>query len=91
MTIKKYIPLAVKQRARALQSQVKLINARHYCPVCESRVSAFLPLPEDFLETQRRYGFPYEDGDAETCNFAEYFCPSCEALTVIRATDSLVG
>jgi SAM-dependent methyltransferase len=79
MPIKKYIPLALKQRARTLRNRVKLINARHYCPVCESRVSAFLPLPEELLETQRKYGFPYEDADAETCNVAEYLCPSCEA------------
>src|SRR5262245_50153534 len=79
MSIKKYIPLVLKKRVRALQKQVKLINARHYCPVCESTVNSFLPLPEFFRENQRKYGFPYQTRDAETCNEAAYLCPSCGA------------
>jgi SAM-dependent methyltransferase len=79
MPIKNYIPLALKQRARALQTQAKLINARHYCPVCGSRVSSFLPLPEFFRENQQKHGFPFADSDAETCNTTAYLCPSCEA------------
>src|SRR5215213_701924 len=79
MPIKKYIPLVLKQHARELQKQVKLINARHYCPVCESRVDAFLPLPEFFSENQQKYGFPFETKDAETCNEAAYLCPACGA------------
>lgn len=79
MAIKKYIPLALKERARALQTQARLVNARHYCPVCDSRVIAFLPLPEFFRENQQKYGFPFADSDAETCNTTAYLCPSCEA------------
>jgi SAM-dependent methyltransferase len=79
MPIKKYIPLALKERARALQHQVRLINARHYCPVCESRVVSFLPLPNFFRENQRKYGFPFAGDEGETCNEAAYLCPSCEA------------
>lgn len=76
MPIKKYIPLVLKKRVRALQ---KLINAKHYCPVCESAVNAFLPLPEFFRENQEKYGFPYAATDAETCNEAAYLCPMCGA------------
>jgi SAM-dependent methyltransferase len=79
MTIKKYIPLALKQRARALQTHARLINAQHYCPVCDSRVISFQPLPELFRENQEKYGFPFADSDAETCNTTAYLCPSCEA------------
>ncbi len=79
MPIRKYIPLALKERARALQHQVQLINARHYCPVCESRVVSFLPLPEFFRENQQKYGFPFASDDGETCNEAAYLCPSCQA------------
>jgi SAM-dependent methyltransferase len=79
MPIKNYIPLALKKRARMLQTQAKLINARHHCPVCDSRVISFLPLPEFFHENQQKYGFPFRDGDAETCNTSAYLCPSCEA------------
>src|ERR1051325_2332483 len=79
MPIKKYIPLVLKERARALQKQVSLINAKNYCPVCESTVMSFLPLPEFFRENQEKYGFPYQTKDAETCNEAAYFCPACGA------------
>jgi len=79
MPIKKYIPLALKKRARALQKQVKLINSKCYCPVCEAKVSSFLPLPEFFLENQQKYGFPYPSDEAETCNEAAYLCPLCGA------------
>ena len=79
MPIKKYIPLVLKKRARALQNQVRLINAGHYCPVCETKVPSFLPLPEFFIENQQRYGFPFPASDAETCNEMAYLCPSCDA------------
>lgn len=79
MPIKKYIPLVLRQRARAVQNQIKLLNAPHYCPVCESRVTSFLPLPEFFRENQEKYGFPFQASDAETCNEAAYLCPSCGA------------
>jgi SAM-dependent methyltransferase len=79
MPIKKYIPLALKERARALQTQLQLINAKHYCPVCESRVVEFLPLPEFFRENQQKYGYPFKTTDAETCNGEAYLCPTCGA------------
>ena len=79
MPIKKYIPLALKKRARALQHQAKLIGSRQYCPVCESRVISFLPLPEFFTENQLKYGFPFSTNESETCNEAAYLCPSCAA------------
>ena len=79
MPIKSYIPLGLKKRARALQKQVKLINAARYCPVCESKVISFLPLPEFFIENQHKYGFPFRSDEAETCNEAEYLCPLCGA------------
>jgi len=79
MPIKKHIPLALKKRARALQSQLKLINSRHYCPVCESAVNSFLPLPEEFRANLEKYGFTYHSDDAETCNATAYLCPACDA------------
>jgi len=79
MPIKKYIPLVLKRRAHALRDQVKLIGSRQYCPVCESRVSSFLPLPEFFIKNQQQYGYRFSSNDAETCNEAAYLCPSCAA------------
>jgi SAM-dependent methyltransferase len=79
MSIKKYIPLRFKQRARAIQKQFKLISSKLYCPVCESSVVSFLPLPEFFRDNQQKFGFPFNASDSETCNEAAYLCPSCGA------------
>jgi SAM-dependent methyltransferase len=79
MPIKQYIPLGLKQRARALQKQVQLINSTYYCPVCESKVVSFLPLPEFYRENQEKYGFPFRTDESETCNEAHYLCPVCGA------------
>ena len=91
MPIKKYIPLALKKRARALQHQVKLINSKLYCPVCESRVNSFLPLHEYFRENQEKYGFPFRSNDAETCNEEGYLCPACQATDRDRLYALLLG
>jgi SAM-dependent methyltransferase len=79
MPIKEYIPLGLKKRARALQKQVQLINSRYYCPVCESKVVSFLPLPEFYRENQQKFGFPFRSDEAETCSDAAYLCPTCGA------------
>jgi SAM-dependent methyltransferase len=79
MSIKKYIPLGLKERARSLENRVKLINSKFYCPVCESRVKSFSPLPEFFQKNQATYGFPFSNDDAETCNVSAYLCDTCGA------------
>jgi SAM-dependent methyltransferase len=79
MPIKKYIPLVLKKQARALQTQLKLSDARHHCPVCDARVISFLPLPEFYRENQQKYGFLFQTSEAETCNEKAYLCPSCGA------------
>jgi SAM-dependent methyltransferase len=89
--IKKYIPLVLKQHARDLQQRVRLLSARHYCPVCESRVTSFLPLPGFFRENLHKYGFPFEAKDTETCNEAAYLCPSCGASDRDRLYALYVG
>jgi SAM-dependent methyltransferase len=91
MPIKNYIPLAVKQRARHLQKKVQLISATHYCPVCESRVASFLPLPEFYRENLLRYGFPFGGNDAETCNDRAYSCPTCNATDRDRLCALFLG
>ena len=77
--IKKYIPGAVKRRARALQARVHTLRAKYRCPVCNSRVEAFQPLSEYYAENAKRYGYPFKVEEAETCNDLGYSCPSCQA------------
>ncbi|MFN2532369.1 MAG: methyltransferase domain-containing protein [Pyrinomonadaceae bacterium] len=62
-----------------MQRRLASLRADHYCPVCNSRVDAFDPLPEYFAEYGRKYGWPYREEDAETCNINHYSCPFCGA------------
>jgi SAM-dependent methyltransferase len=47
--------------------------------VCDSRIQAFIPLPEQFTKTPKDYGYPYTSDQAETINPPEYSCPHCFA------------
>lgn len=50
----------------------------YWCPVCDSRQTAFLPLPKFFLETALRYGFEHLE-NAEMLSLHAYKCPDCGA------------
>jgi SAM-dependent methyltransferase len=81
---KKYIPLGLKVRARAVQAQaaawgarLSALSSKYKCSVCGRRVKAFEPLPEFYTENIRKYGYPYKE--PETCNLEQYLCPVCGA------------
>jgi predicted SAM-dependent methyltransferase len=50
-----------------------------FCPVCESKVRAFAPLPELYSEGLKNHGSDLQLTDFETCNFEAYQCPHCGA------------
>lgn len=77
--VKKYTPRAIKRVARGLLGGLRSLSAKYHCPVCNSRVYAFEPLPAYFIENPKKYGWPFKDEDAETCNVHGYLCPSCQA------------
>lgn len=77
--VKKYLPEAMKAKARAVRREVKLITAKFHCPICDSRVVAFEPLPQFYLDNLEKYGFPFTSEEAETCNDKRYLCPNCQA------------
>lgn len=77
--IKKHTPGGVKRRVRALQARVRTRLAKYHCPVCNSGVVAFQPLPEYYAENAKRYGYFFKVEEAETCNDLGYSCPSCQA------------
>src|SRR6266513_257365 len=77
--VKRRTPLILKTRIRAFKARLQSIGARYYCPVCRSRVLAFQPLPEFYRNNLTKYGWPYADDEAETCNPRGYSCPSCQA------------
>ena len=49
------------------------------CPVCQEGVHQFLPFPAHFMETARKYGYPFTADDAETLNTEQWLCPHCGA------------
>jgi len=49
-----------------------------YCPVCDSRPTAFLPLSEHYIEQWQQHGFPYADA-GEMTPLDTYSCPDCGA------------
>ena len=77
--LKKYTPGIAKRSARALQARARTLLAKYYCPVCESGVDAFQPLPDYYTENLVKYGWPFDVSEAETCNSLGYLCPHCEA------------
>jgi SAM-dependent methyltransferase len=77
--VKRHTPLILKTRMRAFKTRLQTIAARHYCPVCRSRVRAFQPLPVFYRENLTKHGWPFMDEEAETCNQSGYSCPSCQA------------
>ncbi len=77
--IRKCTPLSVRIKSRALQARVRNFLGEYHCPVCNSRVSAFKPIPEFFTENQQKYGYPFAPEESETCNHLGYACPSCKA------------
>jgi SAM-dependent methyltransferase len=77
--VKRHTPVILKNRMRAFTARLKTIGGRHHCPVCRSRVRAFQPLPEFYRDNLRKHGWPFADEEAETCNQANYLCPSCQA------------
>lgn len=79
ITVKKYTPRAIKRLVRGLLGGLRSLWAKYHCPVCNSRVNAFAPLPAYFIENPKKYGWPFKDEDAETCNVHGYLCPSCQA------------
>ena len=94
--IKKYTPGIAKRSARALQARARTLLGKYYCPVCNSRVNAFQPLPDFYTENLEKYGWPYEVSEAETCNNLGYQCPHCQAsdrdrLYALYVKDYLLG
>lgn len=65
--IKKLAPLAIKESGRKLEGRVRHLGGKHSCPVCNSRVNAFQPLPEFYSDNLRKYG--YTDGNSEIRKF----------------------
>lgn len=47
------------------------------CPVCESPVKEFLPLPDEYYKNLEKYRMIYNYDQLETLNHSKYRCPVC--------------
>jgi len=66
-------------KARTLRTRIQTWRAKYCCPVCDSRVAAFLPLASYYSDNLHKHGWPFAVTDAETCNEKNYECPVCHA------------
>lgn len=51
----------------------------YFCPVCETSVGEFAPLPEYYRENLRKHRSSIALEDLETLNVRQYSCPECGA------------
>jgi len=64
---------------QSLRKRSRHAFGRFACPVCQRRVAAFDALPAYYSDQWKTHGYvPVAEND-ETCNAAEYSCPSCGA------------
>ena len=68
----------MKFSAPNLRQWLDLINAKSYCPVCETKNVAFHPLPDFYCVNAERYGYTYF-GKGEMTALETYSCEKCGA------------
>lgn len=78
------VPGAVKKFLRFLilksaYPRNDFAGKRLYCPVCNTHVWRFDPIPMWYLKTLGNYGFIHSIFAFETLNLFAYACPSCGA------------
>jgi SAM-dependent methyltransferase len=66
-------------RLKTWRKRLDSLWGEYTCPVCESRVKRFIPLPEFYRRNLTKHGLPYGLGSGETCNAEAYSCPFCLA------------
>jgi SAM-dependent methyltransferase len=66
-------------RAVGFANKVLFRGSEHECPVCGSRLRAFLPLPRVFRTELEVAGRKYTFRDYETLAVDEYLCPVCRS------------
>lgn len=77
--VKIHLPKAIKRRIKALKTLIGSLGAKYHCPVCNSRIKRFQPLPEFYFNNAKQYGYRYTFEQAETLNYQNYSCPFCGA------------
>lgn len=73
------LPQSLQDRVRPVYHALRQLGCRYFCPVCELKVRAFLPIPPFYAEQLARHGSSISSADSETCNAEGYSCPNCGA------------
>ena len=69
----------LRKTIRRFGRVLRRATARFACPVCQSGVFRFAPLPAKFSQERKRHGNPYSFDVYETLNYRAYSCPVCFA------------
>ncbi len=81
--LKALVTAPLRRTLRAGQGRARRAWSRRfgsfYCPVCETRLACFNPLPAFYRENWQLYGFDSSKLEAETINETQYTCPLCGA------------
>jgi SAM-dependent methyltransferase len=77
-----YLKYGEKEGRTAMQfeQQVQKNEGVYRCSVCLSEVSRFIPLNSSYIESLKKYNYPFTTDDAETMNAEQYECPVCHAV-----------
>ena len=54
-------------------------GSQFYCPVCDSHVGRFKPMPDFFLRNWMEHGYRVSPFSAEMLNVLDFTCPRCQA------------
>lgn len=89
--LKKVVPVSLKRQLKpflfpAANGTPKPAPARpaylgdaYYCPVCNTGLTHFEPLPWYYFDLLDKYGYIFSIFTSETLNLGKYTCPHCQA------------
>jgi SAM-dependent methyltransferase len=77
--VKSLLPQSMRAVIRPHYQRMRLLFSRSYCPVCEQKVTPFVPLPSFYREELLKHGSDLLSDEAEMCNREAYSCPRCWA------------
>ena len=66
----------LKNKLKALLRELKLSNYIYFCPICNSNIENFIPLPDSYRKNAEIHGYKYF-GENEHLNIHQYSCPVC--------------
>lgn len=78
-SLKQKVPRRVRGWLKPAYAKIRRAGYRYFCPVCEKKVEAFVPLPSFYADQWKLQGSDLRLDDWETCHWKGYSCPNCGA------------